>query len=225
MKSLKDIKPSQRPRRMLLDRGVDVLNFTELWSVFLGSGIRQYDVNAISHSLARMQDMILTCETQDLLKIKGIGVNKALSIIAAREIFLRLSAEKSHLHNTKIDSPSKAAYFFLNISKSKKEYLICLYLNSQKHLIKRELISIGTLDSNVFHPREVFFPAVKRRASFIVLGHNHPSGVMVPSSEDIFVTDQLKKAGNLLGIKVLDHIIISRNKWRSIISNSSGRIL
>lgn len=115
-----------------------------------------------------------------------------------------------------ISSPTDALAFLTDIRSQAKEHFLCLYLNARNHLIHREVVSIGSLSASIVHPREVLRPAILKSASSIVLAHNHPSGDVAPSQEDIELTRRLVQAGQIIGIEVVDHIIITENEFTSL---------
>ena len=152
-------------------------------------------------------------EMKDLLEIKGLGKTKAGQILASLEIGRRfLQNKKSEL----ILSPQDVWNEMKDLRDSKKEHFVIFYLDTQNQIIKREIISVGTLNESLIHPREVFEPAVRYSTAQIIMAHNHPSGNLEPSPEDVAVSRRLIDAGNLLGIEVLDHIIITKDGFKSM---------
>jgi len=151
----------------------------------------------------------------ELAKIKGIGPAKACQILAAFELAKRaLAVEDNNL--PAINSAKDAVAHLQELRTAKKEHFVVLYLNARNQLVHKETISIGTLNANLVHPREVFFPAIEHLAASIIVAHNHPSGGAEPSEADIMLTGRLKDAGKLLGIEIADHLIITSNDYKSI---------
>jgi DNA repair protein RadC len=158
---------------------------------------------------------LLILDYKKLAEIKGIGPGKACSLLAAFELTKRaLEVEDNNL--PAINSARDAVAQLQELRTAKKENFVVLYLNARNQLIHKETISIGTISASLIHPREIFEPAIKNLASQIIVAHNHPSGDLSPSDEDIKVTKRLMAAGELLGIEVLDHLIITAAGFTSL---------
>jgi DNA repair protein RadC len=158
---------------------------------------------------------LLAMDHKDLVRIKGIDSGKACSLLAAFELTKRaLDVEDNNL--PAINSAKDAAAHLQELAAAKKEHFTVLYLNARNQLIHKETISIGTLNASLVHPREVFKPAIDHLAASIIAAHNHPSGGCEPSEADLELTRRLKEAGKLLGIELNDHLVITRNGFRSI---------
>ena len=156
---------------------------------------------------------------QELLTVKGIGNAKACKILAMIELSKRMNY--SFINNTKLSSPDLVYDYFKSILLDKKqEYFYCIYLDNSKKVLENKLIFIGTINESVVHPREIFKLAYQLSASSIILVHNHPSGNLIPSNNDLLTTSNLVKVGNLLGIKIVDHIIISNNGYYSFLEHA-----
>jgi len=151
---------------------------------------------------------------QDLVKIGGIDSAKATTLLAAFELAKR-ALEVNDTNLPTIESTKDAIAQLTDLQNLKKEHFITLYINARHKLIHKELISVGTLTANLVHPREVFEPAIIRVAIEIIVAHNHPSGDPAPSSADLEITKRLVEAGKILGIKVLNHIIITKENYFS----------
>jgi DNA repair protein RadC len=225
VKNIKELSLSMRPRELLLNKKPQAISDRDLWAVLIGNGSKIGNVRQISSKLALKADEILTISLQELMTIPGIGKGKALSIIAAREIFRRLISKSTATNELRIVNSNLAAKLFINITEKKKEYAVGAFLDARKKLIAKKVISIGTLNTSIIHPRDLFSEAILRSAAFVILAHNHPSGMIVPSNEDLVVTKDMIKAGNILGIPFIDHLIVTKNTWRSIINGKSGKIL
>ena len=154
----------------------------------------------------------------DLLEIAGIGEAKALQIVSALEL-TKCFYEELNPKDNLVLSAQDAILLTSDIKDKKKEYLICLYLNARNALLQKEVVSIGTLDKSIVHPREIFGPAVELRAAGIILVHNHPSGDVTPSKQDIDVVQTLLEAGKIMGVNVIDFIIVSENNSHSFFSD------
>jgi len=149
-----------------------------------------------------------------LLGISGIGEAKALQIVSAIALTKRFYDEKNPKENIVL-SAKDAIFLNSDLKEKKKEYLVCLYLNARNVLLKKEIVSIGTLDKGIVHPREIFAPALELRSAGIILVHNHPSGNPSPSGQDKEVFNRIIEAGKIIGINVIDFIIIAGNKTYS----------
>src|SRR3990167_6301412 len=219
MGKLKDIPKIDRPRERFLQKGADALSKSELLAILLGSGIKRKNVKQLSEQIIRkFGSKFLTLGVDDLLEIAGIGEAKALQIISALELTKRFYAELNPKDNLVL-SAQDAISLTSDIKDKKKEHLICLYLNARNALLQKEVVSIGTLDKSIVHPREIFGPAVELRAAGIILVHNHPSGDVTPSKQDNEVVSTLLEAGKIMGANVIDFIIVSENDSHSFFSD------
>ena len=204
-----------RPREKLQARGAAALSDYELLMAIIGSGSAHADVTKIARDVRKIlgeKGSNLTYE--DLLKIKGLGAAKAAQLMASFELWRR-QFEVSE--RPIIDSPEKAAEQFADIRDKKQEYFVCLTLDGANRLIAKRVISIGTLTASLVHPREVFAEAITDRAASIIVAHNHPSGNLEPSIADKEVTERLRQAGEILGIDLLDHILITEKSNATIL--------
>jgi adenine-specific DNA-methyltransferase len=219
MTKLKDLPKVDRPREKFLEKGPDALSKSELLAILLGSGIKGKNVKQLSEQIIRkFGNKFLTITVENLLEIPGIGHAKALQIISALELTKRFYIESSP-KNDIILSSEKAISLTSEIRDKKKEHLVCLYLNARNVLLQKEVVSIGTLDKSIVHPREIFGPAVELRAAGIILVHNHPSGDITPSKQDNEVISTLLEAGRIMGVNVIDFIIVSENDAYSLFSD------
>jgi DNA repair protein RadC len=211
---IKETSPENRPRERLAEKGVNVLSDAELLAIILQNG--SFGENAVdmgNRIIAECGvDKLNSLSLNELMKIKGIGIAKAAKIIASFELSKRVNAGRIHKKIVK-NSSDIAHYYMEKMKDYKKEHLIAVFLDSKNKIIKDEVISIGILDSSLVHPREVFKEAIKNSAASVILVHNHPSGDCSVSSEDKVISQKLKEAGELLNIKVLDHIIIGKNNF------------
>ncbi len=215
--NIKEIPLESRPRERMKQVGIEALSNAELLAIVLRTGTRQENVvemcNRIlsKHSLSELSELSL----KELQEIKGIGESKAMQIKAIFEINKRKKQNENKVQKIR-NAEDVFNYFREELENKKKEYFYALLLDSKNKIIKKELVSIGTLDSSLVHPREIFKGAIKNSAASIILVHNHPSGDPEPSQQDIEVTKEIVKAGQVLNIKVLDHVIIGRNRWSNI---------
>lgn len=211
---IKDTPKVDRPQEKLVKYGVKKLTDAELLAIILRTGTKDCNVIELSKKiLRRFKDRINEIDIKSLKEINGLGEIKACQIIAALELSNRLSQEKI---KPRLISPQAVFDSVKEIRESKKEHLLAIYLDVKNREISREIISVGTLTASLVHPREIFEPAIRQLAAGIILVHNHPSGETEPSKEDIDVTKKLQKAGNLLGIEIVDHIIVSKGGYLSI---------
>lgn len=207
---------SDRPREKLQIKGASALSDFELLQALIGSGNKQADVYKIAReTLKLIKASGAEVSYDELAKVTGLGLAKITEILAALEL------SKRYLLKTDqpiIDSPEKAVEQLSDIRDKKQEYFVCLTLDGANRLITRRIITIGTLTSSLVHPREVFADAITDRAASIIVAHNHPSGSLNPSTADLEVTQRLTEAGELLGIKLIDHLIVTSKDHKTIIS-------
>jgi DNA repair protein RadC len=210
---LKDQPVSERPRERLAALGADALSHAELIAILLRTGLK--GVNAVEVGKQLLQKFgtlhaLAQAGIQDLQKVKGIGRDKAVTLVAAFALARKMAGELQY-ESPVLDNPEAVVRLLREVNLAKKvETLQVLLLNTRRKLIRVEEISDGTLDTILVHPREVFKCAIAANAAAIVLAHNHPSGDPTPSEADVKVTRDLIRAGQLLKIDVIDHIIIGR---------------
>ncbi len=218
---VRDLPMEERPREKLLSCGARSLSNTELLAILLHSGTRSKSVIQVAQELlAAYRDnglaSIVNCSPGELADVDGIGPAKTATIMAAVELGLRL-AQKPSSDRFIIRTPEDVAeYAMPRLRYEQKEHFAIMLLDTKNHVLSFPDISIGSLNASIVHPREVFRCAISNCASSIVLVHNHPSGDPTPSREDLQVTSRLVKAGQILDIEVLDHIIIGDNKYTSL---------
>ena len=203
-----------RPREKLQAKGAQSLSDYELLMAIIGSGNKQADVSKIARdTLKLIRKHGANVNYDQLSAITGIGSAKITEILAALELSKRYLLKSDQ---PIIDSPEKAVEQLTDIRDKKQEYFVCLTLDGANRLIAKRIITIGTLTSSLVHPREVFADSLTDRAASIIVAHNHPSGSLEASEDDIKVTQQLMKAGKLLGIDLIDHLVITKDKFKSI---------
>ncbi len=214
---IKQLPKHERPREKLIEKGAAALRDKELLMILIGSGQKNTNVQDIAADIIKRYPMkkMLALGFKELSKIKGIGQGKACALLSAFELTKRaLEVEDNNL--PVINSSKDAVAQLQEIRTAKKEHFVVLYLNARNHLIHKETISVGTLNASLVHPREVFKPAIDHLAASIIVAHNHPSGGVEPSPADLELTNRLHEAGKLLGIEVIDHIIITGEKYITI---------
>ena len=213
---IKDLPKSDRPREKLIAKGAENLKDSELLAILLRTGTKGKNVIEIaSQILAKYsKKRLLQMTYEDLSKISGIDFGKATTLLAAFELSKR-ALEVNDTNLPVINSAKDAVAQLSDMRDLKKEHFVVLYLNAKNQLVHKETISMGTLNANLVHPREVFEPALKHSAAQIIATHNHPSGDPKPSEDDIEITKRLTEAGKMMGIEVMDHVIVSKNSYFS----------
>ncbi len=211
---IKKLLPDSRPREKFLKHGPEFLSNSELFAILLRTGYAGENVIDMSNRLISEYGLnkLFECSLKELQQIKGIGPTKAMQILSIAEIGKR--------HTLSEKSPRKIScaedvfnLFHKKLKDKKEEHFYIIMLNTQNIIIGEELISKGILDASIIHPREIFRPAIRNSASKIILVHNHPSGNPTPSKEDLQITKQLMKAGEEIGIRVIDHVIIGNGEF------------
>ncbi|KGN03593.1 DNA repair protein RadC [Clostridium novyi A str. 4570] len=214
-----DLPENERPRERLIKYGSQALSNSELIAIILGTGGRNENVLSLSSRILKQCEGLnglLTLTPEEIMTLKGIGSAKAAKIIAVGELAKRFKAYKSGDVYI-IKSPGDVAGLVMEEMKYfKEEHLRVIMLNTKNIVISCKDVSIGSLNSAIVHPREVFSEALKKNSASIVICHNHPSGDPTPSSEDINVTKRLKQCGIILGINLLDHLIIGHSNYISL---------
>lgn len=213
-KTIDQIPQHDRPREKLLRKGAAALSDQELLAVLLGKGTPGMDVMTLASKLARLIDEKgLKVTAEDLSQFEGVGDAKATLILAAIEFARR----RIKPEGTRIETPADILPLVRHYADRKQEHFICATVNGANEVINIRVISIGPIDRTQVHPREVFADAVADRASGIIVAHNHPAGSLEPSSADAEITRQLKQAGEVVGITLLDHIIFNRSGYFSFL--------
>lgn len=220
---IKDIEEFDRPRERLINNGVGVLSNEELLAIILKTGTKQYSAKELASIVIKEIDGIKNLNEvnyERLKSIKGIGEAKACELLASIELGKRINRELVSLNNVVLNKTSLVFdYYKDRLSNLNQEYFYCVYLDNKKKVINDKLLFIGTLNYSVVHPREVFKNAYLVSAAGIILVHNHPTGNVIPSKQDIDLTNNIISVGNILGIKVVDHVIIGKNNYYSFLEN------
>lgn len=216
MKKVKDIPKDERPREKLYQKGAQFLTDTELLAILLGSGTPKHDVLTIAEKILKVIDAAKGNPViEDLRKIDGVGLAKATMISAA----LEFSRRRIKPEGLKITFPADVLPLIQHYADRKQEHFICVSLNGANEVIASRVVTIGLVNKTQVHPREVLADPLNDRASAIIIAHNHPSGGVMPSNEDVEITRKLKTAGEILGIKLLDHIIFDRKNCYSFLEH------
>jgi len=206
---------ADRPRERLLDLGAGVLTDAELIAVLLGSGRSGTSALSVAARVAAEVNVRHLHHTapEELVAIRGVGRARAAQLLAAAELGRRLWPDGDA--TPMIRGPESVYELTRDIRRMNREHFVGFYLNSRNQVLRREIISIGSLNASIVHPREVYLPAVAMSAASIVLAHNHPSGDPTPSEEDLAITRRLLEAGRILGIDLLDHVVVARESYAS----------
>ena len=216
MKRIKDLPEFSRPREKLKERGAKALSDAELIAAILGSGGKGLDVMLLSSRVAKaISGKKGDLSLEELTKIEGIGLAKASQILAGFELARRHIV----VETVKITEAKDVLPLIDWISNKQQEYFVCISLNGANEVIENRTVTVGLLDRSQVHPREVFADVITDRAASAIFAHNHPSGALEPSNSDLKIQEQLTEAGKILGIKVLDHIIISKKGYYSFQEN------
>jgi DNA repair protein RadC len=208
MKKMKDMPQMDRPREKIASKGASALSDTELIEAIIGRGTRNRDVREISKDIGRlMNERGNAIGYNDLQAIEGIGPTKASQIMSCFELGRRYFGPKD---TGKVTRPEDILPLVAYLREKRQEHFVCIALNGAGEVLGNRVITVGLLNHSLVHPREVFADAITDRAASVICVHNHPSGSLEPSSQDIAITTQLKEAGSILGIQLIDHIIVTK---------------
>ncbi len=214
-----DRPAAERPREQLISQGPERLSDRELLEAILGSGTKRYPVTVLANMVLDVIDKSRKKpDALELSKLPGLGKAKAALIIAMLEFGRRHWGERKR----RIQMPEDAWAACRHLGDRQQEHFIVISLNGAHEIIALRIISVGLVNRTVVHPREVFAESIVDRASAIIIAHNHPSGSLSPSKEDIDITERLKEAGNLIGIEILDHLIFDSSGFYSFLKE--GRL-
>jgi len=219
---IKDLPPEEKPRERMLAYGVEALSNIELLAIMMRTGARNISVLTIGKMILKETkglEGLSEISVEELKRIPGVGVAKAMQICAGVELGKRVL--KTITHSDDIGQSYQAPedcfkYLHAGMKFLTQEHFVVLFLDARYRLIKKETVFIGTMDAAAIHPREIFRAAVKNLAAYIICVHNHPSMDVTPSSADILVTKQLARAGELMSIPLLDHIIVGGDDYCSM---------
>ncbi len=212
MKTIKDLPKHSRPREKLQERGASALTDEELVAAILGMGTAGIDVRTMAKQVAGLIREHREALTVDhLLSVPGMGLAKAAQILSAFELARR------HLvkDGVKINCAKDVLPLVSDIAGKQQEYFLCISLNGANEVIEKRVVTIGLVDKSPVHPREVFADVIADRAAAVIFAHNHPSGELQPSEADLRMHNQLTDAGKILGLRVLDHVIVTRKGYYS----------
>jgi DNA repair protein RadC len=208
------IPEQDRPREKLLRKGASALSDQELLAILLGKGTPGMDVMTLAGKLAKVIDERgLNVRAEDLTSFPGVGDAKATLILAAIEFARR----RIKPEGVKIETPADLLPHVRHFADRKQEHFLCATINGANEILNIRVVSMGLIDRSPVHPREVFADALSDRISAVIVAHNHPSGDLEPSPSDMNITSQLKDAGLIVGIELLDHIIFNRTGYFSFL--------
>ena len=218
---VRDLPEDERPREKLLAAGAASLSNTELLAVLLRTGVKDDSVLHVAEKvLALYKERGLAAITQmsarELSSVKGVGLAKAATILAAVELGRRLALKAAQKRTVVKEAADAANYVMPHFRFARREHFAVLLLNAKHHILGLQMISVGTLTHSIASARDVFQAAIERAAASVILVHNHPSGDPTPSGEDLVCTHRLVKAGEIMEIPVLDHIIVGYDKFISL---------
>lgn len=218
--TIKEIASLERPREKMIVYGSESLSNAELIAILLRTGDGGKSAIQLAEEVvaydARGIAFLRDCIPEELSSIKGIGEAKSCQIVAAMELGKRISAGLADKRLALRDPEAVANHFMEQMRHYQKEYFKVLMLNTKVEVIAEDTVAIGNLNSSVIHPREIFSKAIKNSSASMILVHNHPSGNPQPSTEDLLITNRLVKAGEIIGIKILDHIIVGDGVYVSL---------
>jgi len=220
MPMIRELPAVERPREKLFGQGVKLLSNTELIALLIGSGTREASAITLAGRVLAATESGLTAlkaaSPEELLSIKGIGEASASRILAAAELGSRIAAETPYARQRIFDADDVYKMFASEFTGEKQEIVKALLLNAKYEVIGSEVISKGGIVSAFVQPRDVYRPAIKRGATGIIVIHNHPSGDPTPSKDDLAATNEIEQAGEMLGVKLIDHIIIGTGRHVSL---------
>lgn len=215
-RNIKDLPEKDRPREKLQQKGPEGLSDLELMAILLGRGVKGHEVLTVADRILKALDGNKgQVNLEELQKIEGVGPAKATLISAALEFARR----RIRPEGLKILFPADILPLIQNYADRKQEHFICISINGANEVIKSRVVSVGLVNKTQVHPREVFADPITDRASAIIVAHNHPAGDLAPSTEDKEITGQLKSAGEILGVRLLDHIIFNKKGYYSFLEN------
>ena len=219
-RTIKDWPEEDRPREKLLARGVEALSEAELLAILLRTGNASTGESALDHAhllLGQFRGLkgIDEASASELRAVKGIGPAKTAQIKAGLEIGRRLRQEKWQTGSSLRSSEDVYRHFRDQLEKEKREIFYVVLLTNKNRKIREVKVSEGSLTASLVHPREVYNPVIRESAAAVIFVHNHPSGDPAPSPEDLEITRRLKEVGEVMGVRVLDHVVIGRDRYFS----------
>ncbi len=215
---LRDLPEADKPREKMLAHGPNALSIVELVAIILNAGTVKEDVLSMSSRIIREygeKNFASFDDPKRMAEELDIPLVKACQIVASSELGRRFY-KKQGGRGLSIRNAKDVSAYVRDMHDLPKECLRGIYLNNHHKVVHDEVLSMGTLDANLIHPREVFKPALEYGASAVILVHNHPSGVVTPSSSDLEITKQLIDAGKIMGVSLVDHVVVGKGKYASV---------
>lgn len=215
---LRDLPEADKPREKLAQHGPSMLSIVELVAIILNTGTIKEDVLTMASRIIREygeKSFASFDDPQKLSQEAGIPLGKACQIVASSELGRRFF-KRTGGRNVSIRNAKDVSSYVRDMHDLPKEYLRGIYVNGHHRVVHDEVLSMGTLDANIIHPREVFKPALEYGAAAVILVHNHPSGMVMASAADIEITKQLVSAGKIMGVSLIDHVIVGKGKYTSV---------
>lgn len=219
---MKDVPILERPRERLINYGAENLSDEELLAIILKTGSKKMSVKELSAFILSSVGGIKNLKNLNYHKlkmIKGIGEAKGCTLMALSEISKRMNKKITSLNGVKLNSADKVFEFYKDKISGVQEHVYCIYLDASKRVIEEKLLFIGTANYSLIHPRDIFKEAYLINATSIICVHNHPSGNVKPSNDDINMTLRIREVGLIMGIRLTDHIIIGDDKYYSFLEN------
>ena len=212
MKNIKELPKHNRPREKLKERGASALTDEELVAAILGRGVEGQSLVTISKSVANLirkhkEDL----SVEHLSAVRGVGLAKAAQILSAFELARRYLLKET----VKITGAQDVLPLLADIASKQQEHFVCISLNGAHEVIEKRIVTIGLVDRSQVHPREIYADVISDRAAAVIFAHNHPSGDLKPSNSDLKIHEQLTEAGKILGIRIIDHLIVTRKGYYS----------
>jgi DNA repair protein RadC len=221
--TVRDIPARERPRERLMREGPRALSREEVLAIIISRGTAGRSVMDIARELVvkyKTMPALAAASIEELQQVRGIGPAKACQLKAALELVRRLDEPLDPECGLELSEPETVFRLLKSeAGNEKRECFWVLFLDSRNRLVGRRSVSTGSLDTTVAHPREVFDPAIRASAAAVVVVHNHPSGDPTPSDDDLRLTRRLAEAGRVLGIRLLDHVIVTGEKYYSFRSH------
>ncbi len=217
--AFRDLPSEDKPREKILSSGPKHLSSSELLALIFNTGTKKEDVLAMSSRVLKEygeRSLSQNIDPKKLAKDLDIPLIKAVQVVACAELGRRFFEKKAGQVKT-LRTAKDVFEYTKEMRELPKEHLRGIYLNTHYKVIHSEILSVGTIDANIIHSREVFRPAIEYSAAAVILVHNHPSQIATPSKADIMVTKQIEEAGEIIGITLLDHVIVTKSGYRSIL--------
>ena len=220
--NIKQMPTLERPRERLITKGPNSLSNSELLAIVLKTGTKSLSAKDLATNIITTYKSIRNLKNisyHELIKIKGIGEAKACQIIATIELAKRINTKQETIENIKLTSAKTVYEYYKNNINPNQECFYCLYLDSNKKVLKEKKLFMGTINHSIVHPRDVFKEAYIQNATAFICIHNHPNGNVTPSKDDLITTERLNQIGIMMGIKLVDHVIVSENSYYSFLEN------